>query len=167
MATMINTKHCAFIFGFCALLLVSMFGNPSFAQSEAAEPPQVAVPEGLGPEAMQSLVSKLDVSQTAALVELIELLNSSVASDSSMPAGDSQPTFEIISGWVSTFATNFKFHSQSFPEMVSNLGSAVAVIFEGRDLDGNLIFLLLLAISIGAGVAAEWLFNRATAKKRE
>ena len=167
MATMINTKHCASIFGFCALLLVSMFGNPSFAQSEAAEPAQVEVPEGLGPEAMQSLVSKLDVSQTAALVELIELLNSSVASDRSMPAGDSPPTFEIISGWVSTFATNFKFHLRSLPEMLSSLGSAVTVIFEGRDVDGNLIFLLLLAISIGAGVAAEWLFNRATAEKRQ
>lgn len=141
--------------------------NLAFAQSDPDSNDAAGVPPELGPRAIESLVSKLDESQTAALVKLVELLNSSASGDSTNMVDGGEPTFEIIKGWFTTFATNFKFHLQAFPKLFTSMGEAISSIFQGRELGGSLKFLLLVAVIIGAGIVAEWLFNRTTSAKRE
>ena len=65
-------------------ILVLLPPMEALAQSENSEMQAVEVPQALGPEAMQALVSKLNDKQTSALVELIQLLDSS--------AGNSETT---------------------------------------------------------------------------
>jgi len=149
------------------LLYVPTFDGTAFAQSENPEMEVVEVPQALGPESMQALVSKLDEKQTAALVELISLLNSSANNVDSVAGQENLATNEIIRGWFVAFAENLNTHLQFFPQMVAAVGKTFASIFQGREPGGNLVFLLLLALSIAAGMAAEWIFNRVTANKRE
>ena len=153
------------ILGF-TLILLSVAGTVQ-AQSESAPAQAVEVPQALGPDAMSALVSKLDENQTAALVELVTLLNTSADLAGSMPAEDKQNVVAIIKGWLTGFAANFKNQLQAFPEMFSSLGESVAVIFKGRDMGGSLWFLLMFAISVAVGMAAEWFFNRLTREKRD
>ena len=163
-----NTSRClltTFLLGF--LLLISSIDGIALAQSETPEMEVIEVPQALGPDSMQALVSKLNEKQTAALVELITLLNSSAGNAETLVAVDNQATSEIIRGWFIAFAANLKTHLQSFPQMLGTVGKSVALIFEGREPGGNLVFLMLVALSLGAGIAAEWLFNRATRARRE
>ena len=139
----------------------------SLAQSESSDMQAVEVPQALGPEAMQSLVSKLNEKQTAALVELIDLLGTSAGNSETANRAEQRATFDIIEGWITGFGNSLNTYLNAFPEMITSLGSAIGAIFQGRDLGGNLNFLLLLALVLGAGIAAEWLFNRSTSKKRE
>ncbi len=116
---------------------------------------------------MTALVSRLDEKQTAALVELIELLATSTAGSEAQAATGQQSGLEIVKEWFTTFATSFKFHLESFPQVISSLGETIGSLFQGREPGGNLTFLLLLGLTTAAGIAAEWLLNRATAEKRE
>jgi small-conductance mechanosensitive channel len=151
----------------CILLSLTTISRVAYAQNENSVPDTVEVPQALGPEAMKALVSKLDEKQTAALAELIELLDSSAASNMAKSAIEQQDGLKIVKQWFTTFATNFRFHLESFPQVILGLGNAIGSIFQGREAGGNLIFLLLVAVVAGAGLAAEWLFNRVTASKRE
>jgi small-conductance mechanosensitive channel len=151
----------------CVFMLFSMINATAYAQSVNSEIQQVEEPQALGPDAMKALVSKLDAKQTAALVELIGLLNASAGKAETSPEVESQGTLEIIKGWLAGFSANLKVQLQSFPQMAGNLGKTIGLIFQGRETGGNLMFLLLFVICIGAGIAAEWLFNRSTKDKRE
>ena len=149
------------------VMLFSMSNGTAYAQSESSARQQVEVPQALGPDAMTALVSKLDEKQTAALVELITLLNSSASNNESLTAGNKQGLLAIVKGWLTGFAENLKVQLHAFPQMVGDLGKSIGLIFQGRETGGNLMFLFLVAISITAGVAAELLFNRGTRDKRE
>jgi len=151
----------------CIFISISTIGGTAYAQSESSASQEVEVPQELGPDAMKELVSKLNESQTAALVELIELLNAPADENGASPAAKGPGGIAIIKQWLSDFGSNLKRHLQSFPQMAASLGKSVALIFQGREAGGNLIFLLLFAASIGVGVAAEWLFKRSTRDKRE
>ena len=150
----------------CVFVSVATVGGVALAQSENTEMESVEVPEALGPDSMSALVSKLDEKQTAALVELIGLLNSSVSDGDISAVTEQQEGFEIIKEWFKGFGVSVKSHVQNFPEMVVIVGNAIASIFQGREPDGNLKFLLLFALVLGVGIAAEWIFNRLTAQKR-
>jgi len=150
----------------CIFVSIATVDGVALAQSEGSEVESVEVPEALGPDAMGALVSKLDEKQTAALVELIGLLNSSISDSETSAVTEQQAAFEIIEGWFSGFVVSVKSHVQAFPEMVVSVGNAIASIFQGRESGGNLKFLLLFALALGAGIAAEWLFNRLTADRR-
>ncbi|HUV20938.1 MAG TPA: hypothetical protein VMZ32_04070, partial [Gammaproteobacteria bacterium] len=65
----------------CVLMSLSMISATAQAQSENSEMQDVEVPQALGPDAMKALVSKLNENQTAALVELIGLLNAPTGND--------------------------------------------------------------------------------------
>ena len=151
----------------CIFILLSMASGIAHAQSESSKIQQVEVPQALGPDAMTALVSKLDEKQTTALVELITLLNSSASDNESLAVGGKQSVLAIVKGWLTGFAANLKVKIHSFPKMIADLGKSIGLIFQGRETGGNLTFLFLFAISIAAGVAAEWLFNRVTKDKRE
>ncbi len=153
-------------FVLCILVLVATIDGVALAQSGNSEMNAVEVPQALGPDAMQALVSKLNEKQTAALVELIELLDTSASNSETRAVTEQQAPFEIIEGWFSGFAVSMKSHLQAFPEMVVSVGKAFGSIFQGREPGGNLKFLLLFAVALGAGMAAEWLINRLSADKR-
>jgi small-conductance mechanosensitive channel len=150
---------------FVGLLLT--IDGVALAQSENSEMILVAVPEELGPEAMNALVSKLDENQTAALVELIKLLGTSADKFGALATADEDASLEIVSGWFSDFGTSLTSNLYAFPQAITSLASAVAAIFQGREPGGDLRFLLLFAVVLGVGFGAEWLFNRSMAKKRE
>lgn len=147
--------------------LFLMFSGTTYAQSDSSEAQTVEVPQALGPDAMSALVSKLDENQTAALVELITLLNSSASDGQAMHESDGPGALAVIKGWLTGFAANLKVQLHSFPEMIVNMGSAIGLIFKGRDTEGSLLFLLLFVVTIGVGIGAEWIFNRVTREKRE
>ena len=151
----------------CVVMLFSMSNGTAYAQGESSARQQVEVPQALGPDAMTALVSKLDEKQTAALVELITLLNSFASDNESLTAVDKQGVLAIVKGWLTGFADNLKVQLHAFPQMMRDLGKSIGLIFQGREAGGNLTFLFLFAITIAAGVAAEWLFNRGTRDKRE
>ena len=148
----------------CVFMLLSMVNGDARAQSESSE---IQVPQALAPEAMKTLVSKLDKEQTAALVELIELIESS-ADNAQTPANtESRGGLEIVKKWFADFRTNFETHLLSFPQMAASLGKSIGLIFQGREAGGNLTFLLLFSLTICVGVLAEWLFKRGTREMRE
>ena len=152
---------------FCIFILLSSVNGMAQAQSASQDTQEVEVPQALGPDSMKALVSKLDGKQTAALVELVELLNSS-ADKNANPAGEESPgALEIVKKWFSDFRANFKRHFLSFPQMAVSVGETVAIIFKQRGDVGTLAFLLMFAAAIGCGIVAEWLFKRGTRDRRE
>jgi len=152
---------------FCFFVLLSTINGSAYAQSESAATQEVEVPQALGPDAMKSLVSKLDAKQTTALVELIGLLNTSAANNAALPEVKGQGGLAIVKMWFTNFGANLKMHVLSFSQMAASVGKSIGLIFQGREAGGNLTFLLLFAVTIGAGMVAEWLFNRSTNDKRE
>ncbi len=159
-------RHLLPTFLLCIFVSITTVNGVALAQSNGSEIESVEVPEALGPDAMSALVSKLDDKQTAALVELMGLLNSSASNNETPAVMEQQAGFEIIKGWFSGFALSVKSHVQAFPEMVVSVGNGITSIFQGREPGGNLKFLLLFALVLGVGIVAEWLFNRLTAEKR-
>lgn len=157
----------------CSLALLVLVGiivpghNAALAQSGTGSDEAVEVPPELGPEAIQSLVSKLDETQTAALVDLIGLISTTAGAEAATAVDAGPPASEIIKGWFIAFGANFERYLLSFPEMLSSIAEAFGLIFSGRDTGGSFQFLLLVVAIIAAGLAAEWLFNRPFVAKRE
>ena len=150
----------------CVFVSLSMINGTAYAQSESSQTQEVEVPQALGPEAMKKLVSKLDEKQTAALIELIGLLNGPTENET-LPAVKSRGALDTVKQWFTDFGASLKTHLQSFPQMAGSVGKSITLIFQGREAGGNLTFLFLFAVSIAIGMAAEWLFKRSTRDKRE
>ena len=151
----------------CIFVSLSMISVTAYAQSEGSEIQEVEVPQALGPDAMKELVSKLNENQTAALIELIGLLNAPTDKSEALSVVESRGVLEIVKQWFTDFGTNLKTNLLSFPQMAVSVGKAVTLIFQGREAGGNLTFLFLFAVSIAIGMATEWLFKRSTRDKRE
>ncbi|MCP4768195.1 MAG: hypothetical protein GY916_03015, partial [Gammaproteobacteria bacterium] len=147
-------------------ILLSSVTGMAQAQSENAETQQVEVPQALGPDAMQALVSKLDEEQTAALVELMTLIQTSAGQDESPGEAESRNALETVKKWFTDFRANFNRHLSSFPQMATSVGKAISLVFQRED-GGTFKFLLLFAVSIGIGLLAELLFKRGTKNMRE
>ena len=150
----------------CIFVSLSMIDATAYAQSESSPMQQVEVPQALGPEAMKELVSKLNEKQTAALIELIGLLNARTENEA-LPAVEGQGALDTVKQWFTDFGASLKTHMLSFPQMAASIGMTLALMFQGRESGGNLTFLFLVAVSIVIGMAAEWLFKRRTRDKRE
>ena len=89
-----NIRHYLSTSLMCIFLLLSLANNLAIAQSES-ESQQVEVPQALGPDAMKSLVSKLDEDQTAALVELMGLLQTPASGEATSANGESAGTLRF------------------------------------------------------------------------
>ena len=150
----------------CLLILFSAVNGVVQAQSDSTQTQEVEVPQALGPEAMQSLVSNLNEEQTAALVELIGMLQAPAGRDAGSGATESRGAIETVKKWGSDFRANFSSQLSSFPQMAASVGEALSLVFKREDGRG-LQFLLLFAASIGIGLLAEWLFKRGTRDRRE
>jgi hypothetical protein len=100
----VKTRHYLSASLLCLYLLLSMVNGIAQAQTASSESRQVEVPQALGPEAMESLVSKLDGEQTAALVQLMDLLRASAAQGAGSGETDSRGALEIVKQWFPNFA---------------------------------------------------------------
>lgn len=161
-----NTRHCLPTGLLCIFILLSMGGASAQAQSDKSET-QVEVPLALGPDAMKSLVSKLDGEQTAALVQLMELLNTSADNSKAASKTDSPNALAIVKKWFVDFRDNFKRQVFAFPQMAVSVGKSIALIFAERESSSTARFLLLFALTIASGIVAEWLFKRITLEVRD
>ena len=79
-----------------ALLVTLVTFGIAKAQDETAPAQQVEVPQSLSPEAMQTLVSNLDEEQTAALVQLMDLIHASAGQQESSTGAGSMGVVEIV-----------------------------------------------------------------------
>ena len=158
---------------YCLVAFLALIGSfvpghsATHAQSDPDAAEAVEVPAELGPEAIRSLVSKLDETQTAALIELIGMISATAGNEAAIAADRGPPAIDIVKGWFADFGASFERHLLSFPEMLSSIGEVIGLIFSGREAGGNFKFLLLLAVAIGAGIAVEWLLNRPFAAARQ
>jgi len=160
-----NTRHYLAAGLLCLFILLSMASASVQAQSDSPED-QVEVPRALGPDAMKSLVSKLDGEQTAALVQLMELLNASADNSKAASNADSPDALEIVKQWFAGFQDNLKRQIFAFPQMATSVGKSIALIFQERESSSTAGFLLLFALTIASGIVAEWLFKRGTRQAR-
>jgi small-conductance mechanosensitive channel len=152
---------------FSVFMLLATIGGAAHAQSESSASAEVEVPQALGPDAMKALVSKLNENQTAALVELMELLSTPPGKDEVSAVAQGPEGIEIIKKWFADFGVNLNIHLLAFPQMVASVGKSLGKMLDGRETGGNLTFLLLFATTIAIGMIAEWLFKRSTSARRE
>ena len=148
-------------------MLLATIAGSAHAQSESSASAEVEVPQALGPDAMKALVSKLNENQTAALVELMELLSTPPGKDEVSAVAQGPKGAEIIKKWFTDFGVNLKVHILAFPQMVASVGKSIGKMLDGRETGGNLTFLLLFLATIAIGMIAEWLFKRSTSARRE
>jgi small-conductance mechanosensitive channel len=146
---------------------VSLIFGSALAQSESTDSSTVEVPAALSPEAISTLVSKLDQEQADALSSLVELLSKSVAMNGSPVESANSSMLNNIKEWITGFGDSIVLHVLNAPEMIAALGKGIVSIFDGRGTAGSLLFLALLALVIAIGIGAEWVFNRVTSDKRD
>ena len=160
-----NVRHCLSAGLLCIFILLSMASASAQAQSDNSES-DVEVPLALGPDAMKSLLAKLDGEQTAALVQLMNLLNASADNSKAASDVDSPGALEIVKQWFADFRDNLKQQIFAFPQMATSVGKTIALIFGKRESSSTAGFLLLFALTIASGIVTEWLFKRATRELR-
>lgn len=150
-----------------AVSLIMVPVGPASAQSDESGGESAAVPEALSPEAISELVSKLDPEQTEALSSLVELLNKSAEAVAQVPEDSMAPSFiEAMEGWVKGFGDYLVAQVVNLPDMIVGIGTTVTSLFEGRGLGGSLMLVGIFVLTIGIAAAAEWAYNRGTAKRR-
>jgi small-conductance mechanosensitive channel len=128
-----------------------------------------SLPPELQPAAMEKLVSDLDPEQVKALSELMTLLQNS-ASGKGQPVTFAEEEAEFLDKlqagadrFGSMIIENFK----SLPVLVTGLFSSIGALLAG-DVAGPLHILAgSIALILAAGLAAEYLFNRLFASRRE
>ena len=148
-------------------ILFAAIAGSAHGQDESSAVAEVEVPQALGPDAMKALVAKLNENQTAALVELMELLRAPTGNDEISAAVRGPGGAEIVKKWFTDFGANLKIQLLSFPQMLASVGRSIRMILDGRETGGNLTFLLLFLATIAIGMIAEWLFKRSTSARRE
>jgi len=150
-----------------ALFIFVPLSPGAVAQENTDSGATTTLPEALGPEAMQSLVSKLNPQQTEALIGLIQLLNESVSGEEVAQVVSQQGALELVQSWMTGFSDAVITHTINLPTALASMGKSIGAIFSGKTGGESLLFLVLLAVAIAVGVGAELLFQRATASRRE
>ncbi len=150
-----------------ALSLFVPFSSGAMAQENTGSGASTTLPEALGPEAMQSLVSKLDSEQTEALAGLLTLLNESIGDEIAGSAAPERGALELIQSWMTGFVDAAITHTIQLPSAVGDMASSIGAIFSGKTGSESLLFLAFLALSIAVGIGVEMLFQRSTAARRE
>ena len=148
-----------------ALFIFVPLSPGAVAQENTDSGATTTLPEALGPEAMQSLVSKLNPQQTEALIGLIQLLNESVSGEEVAQVVSQQGALELVQSWMTGFSDAVITHTINLPTALASMGKSIGAIFSGKTGSESLLFLVLLAVAIAVGVGAELLFQRATASR--
>lgn len=101
-----STSRFISVFFLVILGLSTASGARADAHSSSADSDRAELPESLTPDAMSSLVEKLEPEQVAALSNFMKLLSQSVDSGAIQAAADTPDTAEVIEGCLAGFQTH-------------------------------------------------------------
>jgi len=118
-------------------MLLATIAGSAHAQNESSAAAEAEVPQALGPDAMKSLVSKLNENQTAALVELMQLLSAPAGKDEVSAVAQGPGGAEIVKQWFTDFGANLKTQLLSFPQMLASVGKSIRTALDGREAGGT------------------------------
>ena len=123
------------------------------------------LPDPLTPDAARALVSGLsDEEVRALLLERLDLV--AREQEAQTKAGDQVGFFGFLSQSIVGIGNNFVLAVQRLPVLFAGVQTGVSNFLNGRGLGGALQFLGLILAAVLAGLAAEWLANRAAEKWR-
>lgn len=160
-ASVFRKLTCA-LFSVVLLLSFSVFGT--HAQETAS-----SLPPALQQEAMENLASDLAPQQIDALADLVTLLQQ--GADAKKSAGrqaDSGPgLFERLQSGLNAFGTMIVGHFQNLPALAAGIMAGIGALLSGSVAGPVHILIGAIGLLLVAGFAAEFLFNRFVAPRRE
>jgi hypothetical protein len=145
---------------FLVLLLTSCVNTTAEASSQSVD-----VPLSLQSESINSLVSKMDATQTQALVSLIDLLQESVGQTTPVSVSQQSMT-ALIMQWVSGFGDAIIVNTVSLPSALTNYVSSIATVFSGHNFVQTVGMFGWLAAILVTGLIVEFIFRRVTSPLR-
>ncbi len=153
------------------MLWVSLLFTPAFAQTPGVGPSDesastsIKLPDPLTQDAARALVAELsDEDVRALLLERLDLV--AKEQEAKATSDDQVGIFNFLSQSVVGIGNNFSIAVQRLPDLFSGLQRAVNNFLNGRGLGGALQFVGLVLAAVLAGLAAEWLVNRAAERWR-
>ena len=153
------------------MLWVSLLVNPAFAQtpvvgaSGESASTSTELPDPLTPDAARALVSKLsDEDVRALLLERLDLV--AKEQEAKAKTGDQAGIIDLVSQSIMGIGNNFIGAVQRLPNLFANVQRGVVNFLDGRGFVGALLFIGLILAAVLAGLAAEWLVNRAADRWR-
>ncbi len=153
------------------MLWVSLLFTPAFAQTPGVGPSDesastsIKLPDPLTQDAARALVAELsDEDVRALLLERLDLV--AREQEAKATSDDQVGIFNFLSQSVVGIGNNFSIAVQRLPDLFSGLQRAVNNFLNGRGLGGALQFVGLVLAAVLAGLAAEWLVNRAAERWR-
>lgn len=153
-------KNHPLLLSFILVISLVFTASPAFSASDTESPATVDVPEALSPDAISSLVAKMNNEQTDALAKLIEALDSTVGGDGTLVDDKPTPMLDALKGWGANFVDTLVAHVREIPSMIVGIFSTITTIFSERGVTGSLIFIGLLALTLGIAYAVERLVSR-------
>lgn len=160
-------KKSNLLFVFLVLFGLMFSGSPAFSAVSSDDQDAVDVPEALSPDAISSLVSKMDAEQTDALVKLIEVLDHSVGSEKAIADTEATPVLDALKGWTVKFGESLIGRVRGLPTMFTGMALGVSNVFSSRGFGGSILFLGLLALTLIIGYGAEWLLSKLFSKSAD
>lgn len=148
-------KNHSMLLTFIFAISIAFAGSPAFSASDSESPATVDVPEALSPDAISSLVAKMNDEQTEALSKLIEVLDSTVGGDGTITEAEQTPMLDALKGWGANFADTLVMRVREAPGMIVAVFSTISAVFSGRGLTGSLLFIGMLALTLGIAYAVE------------
>ncbi|MEP3427101.1 MAG: mechanosensitive ion channel domain-containing protein [Roseibium sp.] len=149
---------------FASLLYVAISVFPASAQETAS-----SLPPALQQDAMEKLASDLKPDQVEALADLLTLLQSSAGADisdgSSVAVGPS--LLQQVQTILGKFGTMVSGHMLNLPHLASGIIEGIGALFSGAIAGPIHILIGASALILASGIAAEFMFNRIAASKRE
>ena len=153
------------------MLWLSLLFAPAFAQtpdagaSSESTSASIKLPDPLTPDAARALVSELsDEDVRALLLERLDLVAKEQAAKAK--PGDQVGTIGFLSQSVIGIGSNFLIAIQRLPDAFAGVQTGVGNFLNGRGFGGALQFVGLILAAVLAGLAAEWLANRAAERWR-
>ena len=153
------------------MLWVSLLFTPVFAQtldagvSGGSASTITELPDPLTTDAARALVSELsDEDVRALLLERLDLV--AKEQEEKTKAGDQVGFFGFLSQSIVGIGNNFIVAVQGLPGLLGGIQKGVNNFLNGRGLGGALQFVGLILAAVLAGLAAEWLVNRAADRWR-
>ncbi len=153
------------------MLWVSLLFTPAFAQTPGAgasdESASIStkLPDPLTPEAARALVSQLsDEDVRALLLERLDLV--AKEQEAKAESEDQAGTIGFLSQSFVGIGNNIVEAVQRLPHSFAGVQAGVVSFLDGRGLGGALKFIGLILAAVLAGLAAEWLVNRAADRWR-
>jgi small-conductance mechanosensitive channel len=161
-----RTSFLLSIFICLNLLIVPAFAQtPDANASDESPSTSTELPDPLTPDAARALVSKLsDEDVRALLLERLDLV--AKEQEAKAESEDQVGTIGFLSQSFVGIGNNIVKAVQRLPHSFAGVQAGVVSFLDGRGLGGALLFIGLILAAVAAGLAAEWLVNRAAERWR-